>query len=189
MFKSVNNKTRAILVGVFILVAYGILASLITQSKLIVMIFDMISGLAVIGISVLMFPLFKSLNKSISLSYLLLKYLEGILMIIGGIVFLFDSTQAIRDTIYNGIHLYIFIASAFLFYYLLYKSELVPKFISVWGALGILALLISTMTKLFNIHHPVVDYFLVLIITNEIFLAIWLMVKGFNKSKVSKHQV
>jgi len=94
---------------VFILVAYGILINLITPSKPIVMISDIISGLAVIGIAVLMFPLFKPLNKSVSLSYLFSKYLEGILMVIGGIVFLFDSTQSIKDIIYNTIHLCIFI--------------------------------------------------------------------------------
>lgn len=184
MIKQITNKTRAILVGIFILVAYGVLASTITQSKTIIMVSDIISGLAVIGIAVLIFPLFKSSNKSISVSYLVSKYLEGVLMIIAGIVFLFASTQSIRDAIYYGIHLYIFIASGFLFYYLLYKSELVPRFISIWGTAGIFALLVSTALKLFNIQYVVMDYFLVLIITNEIFLAIWLMTKGFSESAI-----
>jgi len=72
---------------------------------------------------------------------------------------------------------------------LLYKSELVPKFISIWGALGILALFVSTALKLFGVQYAVIDYFLVLIITNEIFLAIWLIIKGFNKSVINKHQL
>jgi len=189
MIKPIANKTRAILVGVFILVAYGVLASAITQSKIIVMLSDIISGLAVIGIAVLMFPLFKSLSKSMSMSYLVSKYLEGVLMIIAGTVFLFSSIQPVRDSIYNSIHLYIFIASGFLFYYLLYKSELVPRFISIWGTAGIFALLVSTALKLFSIQYVAIDYFLVLIITNEIFLAIWLMTKGFNKSAINKNQI
>jgi hypothetical protein len=184
MNKKITNKTRAILVGIFILVAYGVLASSLTQSKIIVMIADIISGLAVIGIAVLMFPLFKQLNKSLSLGYLILKYVEGILMIIAGLLFLSTSSQYMRDIIYNGFHVYIFIISGFMFYYLLCKTELVPKFISIWGALGIFALLVSTLLNLANMNYPMVDYLLVLIITNEVFLAIWLMTKGFNMKKL-----
>jgi hypothetical protein len=182
MTNNISDKTRSVLVGILILVAYGVLASSLTQSKIIVMLADMISGLAVIGIAVLMFPLFKQLNKFLSLGYLILKYAEGILMIIAGLLFLNTSLQYMRDTIYNGFHVYIFIISGFMFYYLLYKSELVPRFISIWGATGIFALLVSTLLTLVNINYPMIDYLLALIITNEVFLAIWLMIKGFNKS-------
>jgi hypothetical protein len=189
MNKKISNKTRAILVGILILVAYGVLASSLTQSKIIVMLADTISGLAVIGIAVLMFPLFKQLNKSLSLGYLILKYAEGILMIIAGLLFLDTTLQYMRDIIYNGFHVYIFIISSFMFYYLLYKTELVPKFISIWGALGTFALAISTLLNLANIHYLMIDYLLVLIITNEVFLAIWLMIKGFNKSAIASLSV
>ena len=187
--KKISNKTRAVLVGILILVAYGVLASSLTQSKIIVMLADVISGLAVIGIAVLMFSLFKQFNKSLSREYLILKYIEGILMIIAGLVFLSTSLQYIRDMIYNGFHVYIFIISGFMFYYLLYKSELVPRFISVWGALGTFALLVSTLLKLINLHYSVIDYFLFLIITNEVFLAIWLMIKGFNPVAITSESV
>jgi hypothetical protein len=183
MTNKISIKTRSILAGVLILVAYGVLASALTQNKLIVMISDVISGLAVIGIAVLMFPIFKNYNY-LSLSYLSLKFVEGSLMIIGGLIFLDTSLQHFREVIYNNIHIYFFIAGAFVFYYLLYKTRIVPRFISVWGATGIFALLISTLFKVLNISYPEIDYLLILIITNEIFLAGWLMTKGINKSKL-----
>ena len=185
MKKPIPNKTRAILVGIFILVAYGVLASSLTQSKIIVMLADVISGLAVIGIAVLMFSLFKQSNKSLSISYLILKYAEGILMIIAGILFLSTSLQYLRDIIYNNMHIYVFIISGFMFYYLLYRTKIVPRFIAIWGALGIFALMVSTLLKLVNIHYLMMDYLLVIIITNEVFLAIWLIIKGFNKSAIT----
>jgi hypothetical protein len=187
MDKKISNKTRAFLVGILILVAYGVLASSLTKSKIIVMIADVISGLAVIEIAVLMFPFFKQLNKYLSLGYLILKYTEGILMIMAGLLFLSTSLQYMRDTIYNNVHIYVFIISGFMFYYLFYKSKLVPKFISVWGAFGIFALLVSTLLNLVNIHYLIIDYLLSLIITNEVFLAIWLMIKGFNKSTIAQN--
>jgi hypothetical protein len=185
MINNISDKTRSILVGIFILVAYGVLVSSITQSKIIVMIADVISGFAVIGIAVLMYPIFKS-YKYQSFSYLLLKYVEGILMIIGGLLFLSTSLQHFRGFIYNNIHIYFFIVSAFFFYYLLYKTRVVPRFISIWGATGIFALLVSTLLKLVGITYPVIDYLLILIITNEIFLAGWLMIKGIKISEKIK---
>jgi hypothetical protein len=183
MTDKISIKTRSILAGVLILVAYGVLASSLTQNKLIVMFSDVISGLAVIGIAVLMFPLFKN-YKHLSLSYLLLKFVEGFLMIFGGLIFLDNSLQHFRDVIYNNIHIYFFIASAFVFYYLLYKTRIVPRFISIWGAIGIFALLVSTILKIMNITYPVIDYLLILIITNEIFLAGWLMIKDIDRSNL-----
>lgn len=148
------------------------------------MLADIISGLAVIGIAILMFPLFKKLNKPISQGYLILKYAEGILMIIAGLLFLDTSLQYMRDIIYNEFHVYVFITSGFMFYCLLYKSKLIPKFISIWGAMGLFVLLASTLLKLVNINYLIIDYFLVLIITNEVFLAVWLIVRGFDSSVI-----
>ena len=179
-----SNKTKAILVGIFILAAYGVLASAITTSKIWIMIADAISGLAVIGIAAIMYPYFRVSKKNTSLCYLLLKIVEGILMIVVGILFLNISTQYFRDWVYNGIHLYVFISSGFIFYYLLYKTKIVPKFISIWGAIAILALFSKTILGFINLSFPILDIMLVLIITNEIFLAIWLMIKGFNFSKI-----
>jgi hypothetical protein len=58
-------KNRAILVGLFILVAYGVLTSAITQSQIIVMFADAISAITVILIAVLTYPLFKHVGKSL----------------------------------------------------------------------------------------------------------------------------
>lgn len=178
-----KNKTEAVLVGIFILVAYGVLVSAITDSKPLVMVSDVISGLAVIGIAVLMFPFFRVFSKKISLSYLISKILEGGLMITAGILFLNSPLQYMRDWIYNGIHLCTFILSGFIFYYLLYKTKLVPQFISIWGGVAIFCLLVTTVLKLIGLNYPILDTLLVLIITNEIFLAIWLMIKGINSRK------
>lgn len=189
MFANISNKTRSELVGAFILIAYCVLASGLTQSKLIVMTADVISGFAVIGIAVLMYPVFIGADKNIALIYLILKILEGLLMIFAGIFFIGSEGPYYRDAIYNGIHLYVFIVSGFIFYYLLFVSNSVPGFICVWGVLGITALLISTLLKLAGTEIPVLNYFLVLIISNEIFLAIWLMVKGFRMDKDTGVQV
>lgn len=180
--KKTSNRKRAVLTGIFILAAYGVLAGIFTQSKIIVLLADLISGIAVIGIALLMFPLLKCSGKKLTISYVSLKIFEGSLMIAGGLFFLIDSFQYIRDWIYNGIHLYSFIISGFVFYFLLFKSHVIPGFISVWGMIAILSMFVTAILKIMGVSNSILDSMLLLIVTNEIFLAVWLIVKGFNES-------
>ena len=162
------------IVGALILIAYASIASSITQSKAIVLIADVISGAAVIGIAVLMYPLFKDL---LARPYLLLKSIEGGFMITAGILFLF-STKA-HDAVYF-VHTYVFIVSAFIFYYLLYKEWLVPRFIPVWGMIGVILLLAANAMEILGntmLLISIVGY--APIILNEVFMATWFILKGW----------
>ena len=49
-----SNRKTAIIVGSLILIAYGVLASSIIESKIIGMIFELISGVAVISIALIL---------------------------------------------------------------------------------------------------------------------------------------
>ncbi len=176
--EQLSAKLRSTLVGAFILIAYGILMSTLTESQTVIMIADVVSGFAVFGIAILMFPLFRGSDPVMPPAYLVLKGVEGGLMVAAGILYLNPSTRDFRETIYNGIHLYVFIISGALFYILLSRRKLVPDFINIWGLAGICSLALSTIFTLAGKTLAFLDYFLVLIITNEVFLAIWLFVRG-----------
>lgn len=178
-----NPKNTAKIVGILILTAYGVLVSEFVESKYIVFIADVISGFSVIGIAVLLSAYFKPVNKNLTLVYLGVKILEGLLMVVGGFAYLFINLQYLRAAIYDGIHTYAFIIGGYLLYYLIIKSKIVPKFIGIWGLLAISALLLTTILKFLGISYPsALDGLLVLIITNEVFMAFWLLIKGFNKN-------
>ena len=180
-----SNRKTAIIVGALILIAYGVLGSGIVESKIIGMLFEVISGIAVIGIAVLLFPFLKPYNKKVTQGYLLFKSVEGALMIVAGILLLFFGTLIveIRDWIYVG-HAYIFILSALMFYYLLYKSKIVPRFIPIWGIIALPFLLIVNLLEITG-NSPALSTLLYLpIVSNEVFLALWLIVKGFNPSAI-----
>ena len=97
---NISLKTRTRLAGAFILIAYGVIISAFTENKIVVMLADVISGLAVIGIAVLMYPLFKDTNEQFTKWYLGLKFVEGASMIIAGLLFLSTPFQYTHDLIY-----------------------------------------------------------------------------------------
>lgn len=166
------SKKYASILGILILTAYGVLINIFTNNKLIIMLADVISGLSVVGIAYLFFPIFKKINQKIASGYLALKIFEGLQMIFGGIVILSNQFSYIKDFIYLYPHLYTFIISGFFFYYLLYKSQIIPKFISIWGLIAITTMLVNNAVKLLGFQIQILEMLLVLIITNEVFMSV-----------------
>jgi hypothetical protein len=178
---TISNKKRAFITGVLILAAYSMLTYSITNNILLGVITDIVSGLAVIWIPLLIFPVFNSKNnKLLTYAYVISRFIEGILMIIGGLFILNPATEGYREVIYNDIHIYFFILGAILFYVLFYRTQVIPKFISIWGIIATLILLAITIFRLFGLDLPIFQVLLMPIILNEILLAVWLMIKGFN---------
>lgn len=71
---------------------------------------------------------------------------------------------------------------ALVFYIILFQSELVPRWLSGWGLVGATLILAMGLLRLYG--HPVV-YLAIPIILNELVLAVWFVVKGFDLSEVA----
>ncbi|MCJ7721991.1 DUF4386 domain-containing protein [Candidatus Bathyarchaeota archaeon] len=70
---------------------------------------------------------------------------------------------------------------ALIFYILLFQSTLIPRWLSVWGLIGATLLVAMGVLRMFG--HPVI-YLAIPIILNELVLAVWLIVAGFNSSAI-----
>ena len=180
MIINISNRQRASLVGVLIIVAYSMLTYSITKNITLGVITDILSGIAVIGIPILLFPIFNTTeHKRLNFVYLISRFIEGILMIIGGVIILNPSLESYRAIIYSDIQIYFFISGALFFYILLYRTLIIPKFISIWGIVATLILFIITIIRLFGIESEILNALLIPMILNELFLAVWLIIKGF----------
>jgi hypothetical protein len=172
---------------------------------------ELINGIAVLGIGVLMFPILKRHNETIALGYLGFRIIESVfcsIIIISPLSLITFSQEYLKagaaDASYyqslgslaiaarsNVVGLLIpvfFSLGALLFYYLLYQSRLVPRFISVWGLIGAVLILTLNLLLTSNLLEAGIATGLIFalpMMTNEIFIAIWLIVKGFNSSAIS----
>lgn len=186
MIISISNRQRGSLAGILIIAAYSMLVYTATKNITLGVITDIISGFAVIGITLLMFPIFNVDNKRMNYGYLISKFIEGILMIIGGIIILNPALEIYREIIYKDIHIYFFITGALFFYILLYQTRIIPRFISIWGIVATIILFTVTITRLLGFNLSVLDLLLIPMILNELFLAVWLIIKGFNFESIDK---
>ena len=169
---------------------------------------ELINGLAVIGIAVAMYPIFRKQYEALSLGYVALRIIEAVIIIaavISPLSLISLSQEYINagspDTSYFqslgtsfmaarghlvGLLLAIFFSlGALLFYYLLYQSKLVPRWLSVWGFVGAALVLTWNLLETFGISISAGMILALPIISNEIFLGIWLIAKGFNPSAIA----
>jgi hypothetical protein len=177
-------RRNAIIVGALILFAYAVLFSAVIESNIVAMLAEALSGIAVIIIAIIMYPLLKPYNKLVSLGYISGRTVEGVCMIITGILLL--STSVYFTNIYDQIwllHGFIFAIAALIFYYLLYISKIIPQWLSVWGFIASILLIIVNVLEITHLITPSMILYLPMI-SNEVVLALWLIIKGFNPQAI-----
>ena len=76
-----------------------------------------------------------------------------------------------------------FIVGALLYYWLLYRSNLVPRWLSGWGIAALFLMMAACLLALFN-QRPVTSYVILAapIGVQEMVLAVWLIVRGFSSA-------
>lgn len=85
---------------------------------------------------------------------------------------------AMRDIYWAYIYTILFCSSGFLFYLMLYKTEIIPRYIAVWGLVALVGVFVVLFVP------SIKGVTAILIITNEIYLGVYLLIKGFKTAKV-----
>jgi hypothetical protein len=142
-------------------------------------------GVAVVGIGVLMFPILKVFNKKLALGYVVFRIIECAIIIGGGMYILFLLKLMWK---YEMI-LFLFTGlGGLIFSYLLYQSQLVPRLLSVLGIIGYAMLSVGVLLDLLGYFYMNSDAGMLLYIPGglfELFLPVWLFIKGFNASIIA----
>ncbi|MBW7476308.1 DUF4386 domain-containing protein [Paenibacillus oenotherae] len=166
--------------------------------------FILIMGISLALVAVIVYPIVKKVNEALALGYVIFRgALETVVYIISAIWLLLvvvskeyvhtvssdsSSFQSISHLLSNSgeqIHSFtmiIFSIGALMFYYLLYRSKLIPQWLSGWG---FIASIIYLVTGVFALFGTVSAFVLLPLALQEMFMAVWLIIKGFNPSKVN----
>ncbi len=161
---------------------------------------DLTCGLAVFGIAILLYPILKRHNERIALWYVGLRLSELFLFAISGVLLLtllsmslnFEGVDPNDESSYNilakyllnargstqDISLILYSFGTSMFYYLLYRAKLVPRFISIWGLIAVGLLFVEITSNIFRESLGGIIIMMPLGL-NELFLGIWLIIKGF----------
>ena len=180
------------------------------NQMIILVLFILIMGFAVAGIGIMMYPILKKHNEALALGYVGARIIEGVLYIVAviGLLSLLTLSQEfvkagapdashfqtlstlLQEEQYWVYHMgtISFGLAAPIFYYLLYQSKLIPRFLSVWGLIGVPLWLAASLLIMFGSltsSSALVTFLYLPIGVNEMVLAVWLIVKGFNPSAIA----
>jgi hypothetical protein len=193
-----TNRKIAVLVGVLFLIAtmtfstgsFLIRSFFIDEnpnqtSLLIGALLEIACGMAVTGIGVLMFPILKTFNRRLASGYVVFRIIECAIIVAGGIYMV-----SLLSPIWKyEMVLFLFTGlGGLIFSYLLYQSNLIPRLLSVLGLIGYALLSIGVLLDLLGYLSMNTNAGMLLYIPGglfELFLPVWLFIKGFNSSSIT----
>jgi hypothetical protein len=168
------------------------------------------SAFACAGIAIWLYPILKKHHEALALGSVGFRVVESILYIVGVVGLLslltlsheYAKAGAANASLFqvSGITLLAikewagelsvvaFTVGALMYYYVFYRSKLVPRWLSGWGFLAAAASLAAALLSISGQIAPFSTIFIMFqlpIGLQEYTLAVWLIVKGFNPSAVA----
>jgi hypothetical protein len=180
---------------------YVSLASAKRTQLVIGVMLELLNGVAYVGIAVLMFPILRQRFDSMALWYVGFRVVEFVMQALSDLsplslltlseesvgagaaeAFSFQALGTLllaqRYWAFQMVSITL-VLGAFVFYTMLYRSKLIPRFISVWGLIGAAVVLANALLEWFGFTPGNLG---VVMLLNELFLGVWLIVKGFSPS-------
>ena len=160
-----------------------------------------------VAIPIVMFPILRKYNEGLALGYVGARMFEGVFEAFSVISLLlllslsrefvtagapvashFQTSGALLLAAIDWGSLLLDLAwllSVPVFNYVLYKSKLIPRWLSSWGLAGGALWLATWPVRMFGLGPPMIEILALPIAAQEMILAAWLIVKGFNPSAIA----
>ena len=162
------------------------------------------------GIAIGLYPVVRKQNRALALGSVAGRVVEGVFVLIGTLSLLVllalsqdyvaagspdpsfwsvsaDTLLAVREWVFGFVAMVPFLLGALMYYYLLFRSRLVPRWLSGWGlvgaGLGLVATVYAGFTQEFG-FSTVNTVLNIPIGVQEMVLAVWLIAKGFKSPLV-----
>ena len=161
---------------------------------------------AYVGIALSLYPILRKYDEGLALGFVGFRIIAGVFNIIGVIILLLILTvsqefanagspdpsyfqtiggllRSARDMVN---HVGMILALSFgglMYYYILYRTKLVPRWLSGWGFIGTALTMAASVLIMFRLIGIITPVYIVLNIPmalQEMVLAVWLIVKGFD---------
>jgi len=155
-----------------------------------------------VAIAISLYPVLKRWTGSLALGAVTFRAIEAVMYTVGAVSMLsllkvaqqFSSAaapdragfQAIGDSLLGARQeailagVFAFAVGALMYYYVFYRTRIVPRWLSGWGIVAVLLMLVACLSALFS-RNPVTSYTILIlpIAVQEMVLAVWLIARGF----------
>ncbi|MFA6097440.1 MAG: DUF4386 domain-containing protein [Candidatus Paceibacterota bacterium] len=190
------------------------LVQIVANKNMIVLgaIFSFMAAVGSAGIAMSLYPVLRKYNEGLALGSVGFRLVEGVFYLVSalGLLSLLSLSQEyisagsqaapafqvlghliLEVRVWAG---FVFGVIAFciggsLYYYIMYRARLIPRWLSAWGLVGLALLFLMSLLLAFGerISEPSGNLLLLAapIAIQEMVFAVWLIVKGFNPSAIA----
>ncbi len=164
-------------------------------------------GISLVAMTVFLYPVIRKASKELAMGMVLFRgALEGIfyflstlsiltlvalgneyiaigadsavLQIIGKVLYLFENLKAPVSSI-------IFLIGCTCIYITFYRTLLIPRWLSVWGFIAVATSMAAALLNFFHMDTGIGFYLEMVMLPQELAMAVWLIVKGFNPKAIA----
>jgi hypothetical protein len=169
--------------------------------------FTLMMGISLVAMTVFLYPIFRKDSEELALGMLLFRgALEGTSYFITTLGFLTlvalgneyvatgaDSAalQSMGNVLYQfqdflgPVSTIIFLIGATCLYISFYRTRLIPRWLTVWGLIGVVPYMAYALLHLFHMDNGIGFYLQMVLAPQELVMGLWLVIKGFNPSAIA----
>jgi uncharacterized protein DUF4386 len=155
-------------------------------------------GFALSAIPAVFYPIGRRFSEVLSMGYVIFRgALEGMTYVISAFIWFVLITlstepsgaapvaamlQTAQRLIWEQLIALPFVVGAFMFYWVLYRARLVPRWVSIWGLVGAVLYLAAPLARMAGLS---LDILMAPLALQELVLAVWLIAKGFSPGTIA----
>ncbi len=169
--------------------------------------FTLMMGISLVAMTVFLYPIIRKASKELAMGMVLFRgALEGIfyfvstltiltLVAVGNEYIAAGADSAVLQSIGNVLYQFenlkapvssiIFLIGATCIYLTFYRTRLIPRWLSVWGFIGVATSMAAALMNFFHMDTGYGFYLEMVMFPQEIAMAVWLILKGFNRSAIA----
>ena len=161
-------------------------------------------GISLVAMTVFLYPIFRKDSEELALGMVLFRgALEGTfyflstlgflnLVVLGNEYIASGADSAALQSMGNVLYQFqarlapvgpiFFLIGATCLYLSFYRTRLIPRWLSIWGLIAVVFYMASSLLKFFHMDTGIEFYLEMVMAPQEMVMAVWLIVKGFNPS-------
>jgi hypothetical protein len=164
-------------------------------------------GISLVAMTVFLYPVMRKASKELAMGMVLFRgALEGIfyflttlsiltLVAVGNQYVATGADSAVLHTLGKVLYQFenlkapvssiVFLIGATCIYLTFYRTRLIPRWLSVWGFIAVVTSMASALMNFFHMENSYGFYLEMVMFPQEIVMAVWMIVKGFNPSAIA----
>lgn len=170
--------------------------------------FILLMGISLVAMTVFLYPIFRKDSEELALGMLLFRgALEGTWYFITTLSMLLlfalgqeyvatgansSALQSMGNVVYQFQDLLgpagtiLFVIGSTCLYLSFYRTRLIPRWITIWGLIGVVPYMAYALLHFFQMDQGIGLYLQMVLAPQEIVMALWLIIKGFDQTAISK---